>query len=127
MCDNHLAPKQLATPDYAYVTNYGYHFDAGKLTTMLTEHGTTKLGIRHIVDDVVAIQSHDNGDIQALDTQCSGSIEGDLFIDCSGMKGLLINGHYQVPWQSVARVLLNDSAVASPVPHQDPDAPIPGT
>lgn len=127
VCDNHLAPKQLATPDYAYVTNYGYHFDAGKLTTMLTEHGTTKLGIRHIVDDVVAIQSHDNGDIQALDTKYSGSIEGDLFIDCSGMKGLLINGHYQVPWQSVDRVLLNDSAVASQVPYQDPDAPIQST
>ena len=30
LCDRNLAPKQLATPDYAFVANYGYHLDAGQ-------------------------------------------------------------------------------------------------
>ena len=32
---NHLAPKQITTPEYAGQANYGYHLDAGKFATML--------------------------------------------------------------------------------------------
>lgn len=127
VCDQHLAPKQYATPDYAYVTNYGYHFDAAKLTELLTEHGVNKLGIHHITDDVVGIKARENDHIQSLETIQSGFIEGDLFIDCSGMKGLLIHGHYDVPWLKMDHVLLNDSAVAAQIPYKNEDQPIQST
>lgn len=124
VCDLHLAPKQLATPDYAFVTNYGYHFDAARLTELLTEHGTGQLGIRHVVDNVSAVVPHANGDIAALETASGKRIEGDLFIDCSGQKGLLIAGHYHIPWLRRDKVLINDSAIAAQVPYGDPQQDI---
>lgn len=127
VCDHFLAPKQLATPDYAFVTNYGYHFDAGKLTALLTEHGVNNLGIRHVVDDVIAIHAHPSRDIQGLETRHHEILSGDMFIDCSGMRGLLIHGHYQIPWHRVGDTLLNDSAVASQVKYADDNAPIQST
>lgn len=124
VCNKHLAPKQWSTPDYAYVTNYGYHFDAGKLTQLLTRHGKNKLGVLHIVDHVVGIHSHVNGDIQSLETRHSGNIEGDLFIDCSGMQSVLFDAHFSVPWIKANSILLNDSAVATQVPYSQNDADI---
>lgn len=124
VCDKHLAPKQIATPDYAFVTNYGYHFDAGKLTELLQEHGTQRLGITHILADVNEVVTHLNGDIKALSTSQAGVVEGDLFIDCSGMKGLLIDKHYQQSLTNVDHVLLNNAAVAAQVPYATDNTPI---
>lgn len=127
LCDEYRAPKQVTTPEYAYVANYGYHFDAGKLTQLLTEHGVNNLGIRHIQDHVVDVQSHDNGDIKALVTQENGPIEGSLFIDCSGMRSRLLQQHYNVGWKSVNHVLKNDAAVAIQVPYAEQNAAIEST
>jgi flavin-dependent dehydrogenase len=127
VCNRHLAPKQFSTPDYAYVTNYGYHFDAGKLTQLLTRHGTNMLGIHHIIDHVESIHSHENGDIQSLKTRQSGNIEGDLFIDCSGMNSVLFDAHFGIPWIKTDDVLLNDSAVAAQVPYSHVEAAIEST
>ena len=46
---NHLAPKQITTPEYAGQANYGYHLDAGKFATMLQRHCTEQLGVQQIV------------------------------------------------------------------------------
>ena len=127
VCEQSLAPKQLATPDYAYVTNYGYHFDAGQLTKLLTEHGTKKLGVHHIIDDVTAVNTHPNSHIKVLECKSTSPVEGDLFIDCSGMKSLLLSQHYGIAWQNVDHILLNNSALAAQVPYQDEQAPIQST
>jgi tryptophan halogenase len=55
LCDRDLAPKQLATPEYAYVANYAYHLDAGKFAELLQSHCTKTLGVRHIPDHVTSI------------------------------------------------------------------------
>jgi len=35
LSDRRLAPKEMATPEYGGVVNYGYHLDAGKFAVML--------------------------------------------------------------------------------------------
>ena len=124
LCDAHLAPKQTTTPDFAGVMNYGYHFDAVKLGQLLQRHATVKLGVCHVLDHFTAVRSHENGDIAALATRGHGDIEGDLFIDCSGLAGLLLGQHYGVPLRSEKGVLFNDSALAVQVPHADARAPL---
>ncbi|MCC2617881.1 tryptophan 7-halogenase [Aestuariibacter halophilus] len=121
------APKQLATPDYAGVTNYGYHLDAGQFSRMLEAHCTKVLGVDYLQDHVNGVRSHSNGDIAALDCAQHGELSGDLFIDCSGMTGLLIDQHYGVPWLSQKSVLFNDRAVAAQVPYVQPDQDIVST
>jgi flavin-dependent dehydrogenase len=124
LCDAYLAPKQTTTPEFGGVVNYGYHFDAVKLGRLLRRHATTVLGVRHVVDHFTAVRSHENGDIAALATRAHGDLEGDLFIDCSGLACLLLGQHYGIGFRSEKGVLFNDSALAVQVPHADARSPL---
>lgn len=124
VCDRNLAPKREDMPDYAGVLNYGYHLDAGRFAGMLAEHCTTRLGVEHVQAHIDRIESHDNGDIAALSTRQSGRIEGDLFIDCSGMRALLLGEHFGIPIIDCSQILFNDSALAVQVPYAQPDSAI---
>lgn len=124
LCERHLAPKQNTTPEYAHVANYAYHLDAGKFSVFLTKHCTEKLGVKHILDNVVSINNHLNGDIKSLTTQKSGEIEADLFIDCTGFRSLLLGDHYKIPFINKRHILFNDTAIACHVPYESETSPI---
>lgn len=124
VCDRDLAPKQGETPEYAAVVNYAYHLDAGRFADMLTEHCTGRLGVRHVRDHIVAVNGSPDEDIRSLQTREFGEIEGDLFVDCTGLGTLLLDGHYGVPFVDHGHVLFNDSALALQVPYEDAGGPI---
>lgn len=124
LSDRFLAPKQITTPEFAGIANYGYHLDAGKFSQFLKRHCVEKLGVTHIVDHVTEINSAPDGDIASLSTQSNGKIAGDLFIDCTGFASLLLGEHYQIPFKPQHDILFNDSALAVQVPYSEADAPI---
>jgi tryptophan halogenase len=124
LCVQGRAPKQAATPEFAAVANYGYHLDAGKFGQFLRRHCTDKLGVRHVLDHIVGIDSHENGDIAALRLKSGATLEGDLFVDCTGMQSLLLGKHYEVAFLSQKQVLFNDTALAVQVPYPAQDSPI---
>lgn len=124
VCDRNLAPKQLETPEYAYVANYGYHLDAGKFAELLQEHCASRLGVRHVVDHVTSINGDLDSDIRSVTTTEHGNIEGDLFVDCTGFAALLLGKHYQVPYEDKRHILFNDSALALQVPYSSDMDPI---
>ena len=119
-----LAPKQITTPEYAFVVNYAYHLDAGKFAELLRQHCTEKLGVKHIKANVTQINAAENGDIQSVTTDSAGEIAGDLFIDCTGSKSLLLGGHFKIPYQSRQEYLFNDTALAAQVPYAKKDQAI---
>ncbi|MBE1301307.1 MAG: tryptophan 7-halogenase [Alteromonadaceae bacterium] len=121
LCDHDLAPKQITTPQYAFAANYGYHLDAGKFSHFLKQHCVDKLGVKHIVDTISDVKQHANGDIASVVTNGYGDVTGDLFIDCSGLHGLLLDKVYKVPFVSRRDVLGNDSALAVQVPYANQD------
>ena len=125
LCDRGLAPKQSSTPEYAGVANYGYHLDAAGFAALLQRHCTTRLGVRHVLDHVTGVNGTPDGDILSLGTARHGTIEGDLFIDCTGFAALLIGRHYGVPYIEKRDILFNDSALAVQVPYAAADSPIP--
>jgi tryptophan 7-halogenase len=124
LCGNGLAPKQITTPEYSFAANYGYHLDAGKFGSVLQKHCTTNLGVRHILDHVIDIQNSTDGYIASLTTKNNGVIEGDLFIDCTGVKSMLLSQHYNVGFNSVEHVLFNNKALAVHVPYKNENSPI---
>jgi tryptophan 7-halogenase len=124
LCDLGLAPKQISTPEYGVIANYGYHLDAGKFAPMLQKHCVEKLGVKHVLDNVLSIESSENGDIKALITASNGRIEGDLFVDCSGLSSLLLGEHYKIPFVDKKDILFNDTALAIQVPYTHQDDPI---
>ena len=119
-----LAPKQAGAPEYAFTVNYGYHFDAGAFAGLLHRHAVDKLGVGYIAGNVQGIEPDADGDIAALALDAGERVTGDLFVDCTGQKALLIGAHYGSPFVSVKDVLFNDRAIAVQVPHAEPDAPI---
>ena len=124
LCERNLAPKQITTPEFAGVENYAYHLNAGKFSQFLHKHCVEKLGVRHILDDVVAVNAADNGDIESLSTQENGLLHGDLFIDCTGFRSLLLGQHYGVPFKDCGDILFIDRALAIQAPYDHEDAPI---
>jgi hypothetical protein len=124
LCQQARAPKQPQTPEYAGVANYGYHLDAGKFGVFLQKHCVDNLRVRHVLAHVDGVNATSDGDIAALRTREAGSIEGDLFVDCTGMASLLLGRHYGVPFVSRRDVLFNDRALAVQVPYPTPDTPI---
>lgn len=124
LCEAGRAPKQFSTPEFAGVANYAYHLDAAKLGIFLRAHCVDRLGVRHVSDHVVDIVSHRDGDIAAVQTREHGPIAGDLFIDCTGLRSLLLGRHYGVGMVGCGDVLFNDRALAVQVPYADPATPI---
>lgn len=124
LCAHGRAPKQASTPEYAAVANYGYHLDAGKFGRFLRKHCVERLGVRHVVAHVTGIDAHPDGDIAALQTREHGAVEGDLFVDCTGMRALLLGAHYGVPLRAQRHVLFCDTALAVQVPYPQADSPI---
>lgn len=127
LCQSGLAPKQITTAQYAFVANYGYHLDAGKFSELLKKHCIEKLGVKFIAADVTQVNQRNNGDIQSVITEQNGEITGDLFIDCTGAKGLLINETLNVPFVSQQHILFNNRAVAAHVPYDSEDSEIQST
>ena len=119
-----LAPKQISTPEYAGVLNYGYHLDAGKFAAFLQSHCINKLKVTHKVANLVSVVSKDNGDIDAVITDRADQIKGDLFIDCTGSRALLIGQHYQIPFESKKHILFNDRAVAARIDTSEANLPL---
>jgi len=124
LCEHDLAPKQINTPEYAGVANYGYHLDAGKFAALLQRHCQHKFAIKHIIDEVTAVNEADNGDIAAVTTNSNGIINGDLFIDCTGFASVLLGQHLQVPFINKNDTLFVDSALTVQVPYHDATSPV---
>ncbi|WP_066718805.1 tryptophan halogenase family protein [Sphingomonas pituitosa] len=124
ICDAGLAPKTMATAEYEGVANYAYHLDAGKFSSFLQRHCCDTLGVRHVLADVTDVHLTESGDIDRLDTEQGVTIDGDLFVDCTGFAALLIGKALGVGFRDCSDVLFCDTALAMQVPYADPEDPI---
>lgn len=124
ICEHGLAPKTIRTAEFGAVANYAYHLDSGKFTVFLQKHCKEQLGVTHVLDDVIGVNSHDNGDISSVLTKKNDDLAGDLFVDCSGFNSLLLGKHFDVPFKSCDDILFIDTALAVQVPYENEDSPI---
>lgn len=99
--------------------SYGYHFDAALLGRFLRDHAKT-MGVQHRQGKIQQVVSHANGDIAYLVDDSGTKIAGDLFVDCSGFRSVLLQSHLKVPFVSYQSNLFNDSAVAMPTDIKGP-------
>src|SRR5688572_4081224 len=70
--------------------NYAYHFDAGQYAKYLRRLAESA-GVRRIEGKIGRVNQHaDSGHIESVVLESGPTVSGDLFIDCSGFRGLLI-------------------------------------
>jgi mannose-6-phosphate isomerase-like protein (cupin superfamily) len=115
LMDMKLAPRYL---DGSRAMYYAWHFDAHLVADFLKTKATS-WGVEHIVDQVENVELDGDGEVAAIHTKAGRKITGDLFIDCSGFRGLLINKALQEPFIDSHDHLFNNSAVATCVMHDD--------
>lgn len=114
--DAKLAPRWL---DGRRATRYAWHFDAHMVADFLRRFATTRQGVQHVEDKLVSVNLGPDGAIESLVTESGRILKGDLFIDCSGFRGALINKAMGEPFIDMSDLLLCDSAVATAVPNDD--------
>ncbi|MGP4998896.1 tryptophan halogenase family protein [Corynebacterium variabile] len=96
---------------------YAYHFDADRVAQFLGQYAMDR-GVTHIVDNVTSVDS-EGENITQVHTEEHGALQADLYVDCTGFRGLLIGKELDEEFISFSDDLPNNRAVALRVPRTD--------
>src|SRR5438067_2025348 len=105
--------------------NYAYHLDAGLYGRYLRGLAE-QAGVKRIEGKIADVRQHgERGDIEALVLESGQQVAGDLFIDCTGFRALLIGKVLGEKFEDWSHWLPTDRALA--VQTREIEAPRPYT
>ncbi len=94
--------------------SHAWHFDAHFVAEYLKKW-SIKRGVQHVVDTLNQAFLDEKGYISGLHMESGITLSADLFVDCSGFRGLLVNKALNEPFLDMSDYLLCDRAVATAV------------
>ena len=117
-----FAPIQ-PTPGGPPSMGYAFHFDAALYAKLLRTHAEAAGVTRREGKIVDASLRNEDGFVEAVTLENGERIAGDLFIDCSGFRSLLLGQALSTPFEDWSHWLPNDHALAVPSRNAGPPAP----
>jgi tryptophan halogenase len=99
-----------SVPDLAYA----YHLDATLFAAMLRDYATD-LGVKRIEGRIVGVERRaSSGNLEALMLEGERRVSGNMFLDCTGFRSLLLGQELSVPFVDWKQYLPCDTALAVP-------------
>jgi tryptophan 7-halogenase len=121
--NNRFEPPERDPKSIRSTYSYAYHFDAGLYAAYLRSWAIER-GVRRIEGLVSEVRRHpETGYLTELTLKSGARIAGDLFIDCSGFRAVLLGRTLGVSWQDWTQWLPCDRALAVACPRTDPLLP----
>lgn len=109
--------------DRYYTTGVGYHINAGFYANLLKEESLKRNNCQYIDNSVkkVVLTDSEEKEIDYLILNNDSIISADLYVDCTGFKGLLIDQVGAVWDSSYSKRLFVDTALAVQLPYINKD------
>jgi len=102
---------------------YAYQFDSGLYAKFLRKYSEARNVIRTEGRVTEVLQNHENGNITSILLEDGSTIEADIFIDCSGFRGLLIEQTLKTGYEDWSNWLPCNKAVAVQCEQEGPSLP----
>ncbi len=112
------AMEQNRIPENFIDLASGYHFDAIKFANFLKEKFAKPKGVIHKQQKVVEVLQDDHG-ITLIKLDNDETVDGDIYFDCTGFYGLLIDKTLNTPWISFQDKLCNNRTWAARIPYSN--------
>jgi tryptophan halogenase len=119
-----LCPKVDDDIAYSRVRNniesiHSFNFDAIKFADVIKRKVCIPNGVKFVEGELKQVKLDDFGFIRDVKLWDQQKFKADLYIDCSGFKGALIEAVMNEPFISFEDSLFCDKALAAPIPYKD--------